>query len=113
MKLSKSEFKSTAATPMRRLGADAEPPIDFWPYFESIPAADFEGHDCGEGSVTYVWEHPQQYFQHVLINTQDPNVFMALVLDLRQKTIMGHHLMDLNPAASAASETQPGPSAAA
>ncbi len=95
MKLSESEFKATAGKPMRRLGPESEPPVDFWPYFEAIPQEDFEGRDCGEGSVTYVWEHPEGRFQHVLVDSKDKNVFMALVLDVRARKVLGHHLLDL------------------
>lgn len=70
--------------------------MDFWPYFEEIPAADFEGHNCTEGSVTYVWEHPDGSYQHVLVDSKDKNVFMALVLDVKKKQVHGHHLLDLN-----------------
>jgi hypothetical protein len=99
MKLSEAEFKATAGKPMRRLGPEAQPPVDFWPYFESIPPEDFEGHDCSAGSVTYVWEHPEGSFQHVLIDSEDKKVFMALVLNVRERQVLGHHLMDLGRAA--------------
>ena len=100
MKLSETEFKATAAVPMKRLGPDAEPPLDFWAYFEAIPEADFEGHDCSAGDVTYVWEHPEGRYQHVLIDSADGNVFMALVLDAAEKRVVGHHLLDLRPLAA-------------
>lgn len=94
-KLSESEFKSTAGSPMRRLGPEAEPPADVWPYFEEIPPEDFEGHDCSDGSVTYVWENPEGSYQHVLVDSRVKNVFMALVLDVHGRRVVGHHLLDL------------------
>ena len=97
MKLSKAEFKAPPRPPMRRLDLDAEPPIDFWPYFESIAPEDFEGRDCGdEVTITYVWEHPDGLYQHVLVNTDDASVFMALVLDIQANAVLGHHLLDLH-----------------
>jgi len=96
MKLSEREFKTTMGSPMRRFGPEAEPPVDFWPYFEAIPLADFEGHNCTEGSVTYVWEHPEGRYQHVLVNSEDKNIFMALVLSVKDQLVLGHHLLDLN-----------------
>jgi hypothetical protein len=93
--LSEAEFKATFALPMKRLPLEAEPPFDFWPYFDSIPGNDFAGHEC-HGDVTYVWEDAVGRFQHVLFNSEDANVFMALVLDVHSQAVMGHRLLDFN-----------------
>jgi hypothetical protein len=81
---------------MKRLASDAAPSFEFWDYFESIPELDFEGHDCSAGLVTYVWEHPSGRFQHVLVNSEDKNVFMVLILDIPGRKVSGHRLLDLN-----------------
>ena len=80
---------------MKRLEVEAEPPFDFWPYFDSIPDSDFAGNDC-PGDVTYVWEDATSRFQHVLFNSQDANVFMVVVLDIHSQTVAGHRLLNLN-----------------
>lgn len=80
---------------MRRLEADTDAPFDFWEYFESIPSSDFQRHDCSAGSVSYVWEHPRGLYQHVLVNSDDENVFMVLVLDITNKHVLGHRLLNL------------------
>lgn len=84
------------AVPMKRLPPDAGAPFPFWHYFDAIPSADFEGHDCSAGTVTYVWQHPLGLFQHVLVDSEDENVFMVLVLDLTNSKVLGHRLLDLN-----------------
>jgi hypothetical protein len=96
--LSEKEFLSTMDEPMKQLGLDAPPPFDFWPYFDAIPAVDFEGHDCSAGRVTYVWEHPASLFQHVLINSEDPNIFMVIILSLATRSVVGYRLLDLREA---------------
>lgn len=101
MKLTEAQFKSTMGSPMRRLGAEDQPPLDFWPYVEKIPAEDFEGHDCSEGIVTYAWENPDATYQHVLINSQQQGISMVIVLDLKAKKVYGHHLLDLHREAAA------------
>ena len=93
--LSEHEFKATFSAPMRQLQADAEPPFEFFSYFDGIPSADFGAYSC-EGDVTYVWEDASLRYQHVLFNTQDPNVFMVVVLDLSAQAVVGHRLLDLN-----------------
>jgi hypothetical protein len=75
---------------------DGEPPFDFWPYFLSIPPADFAGFDFSERIVTHAWTMPQLAVQHVLVRCEDPNVFLALVLDLDARRVRGHRLLDLS-----------------
>lgn len=95
-KLSEAEYLATLAEPMKRLSSDSAAPFDVWDYFDAIPQSDFEHHDCSAGSVTYVWEHPTGSFQHVLVDSEDKNVFMVLVLDIASHTVLGHRLVDLN-----------------
>ena len=78
---------------MRQLGQESSPPFDFWTYFDSIPPGDFAGHQF-PGKVTYVYEHPSGTFQHVLVNSENKNVFLALVLDVPAKQVVGHRLLD-------------------
>ena len=95
-RLSEQDYHATFGEPMKRLASEAAPPFEFWDYFESIPESDFGGHDCSAGAVTYVWEHPTGGFQHVLVNSEDNNVFMVLVLDVSKRVVLGHRLLDLN-----------------
>lgn len=94
--LTEPEFRATFANPMQRVALDAEPPVPFWDYFDAIPEDDFAGHDCSAGSVNYAWTDATGSFQHVLINTEDKNIFMTIVLDLRNTSILGHSILDLN-----------------
>ena len=81
---------------MHQAGPDSEPPFDFWPYFDQIPASHFRGHDCSEGTVDYAYTTDCGSYQHVLINSQTKNVFMVLVLDLHHSSVLGHRLLNLN-----------------
>ena len=94
--LSEAEYQGTLVGPMIRVGGNDVPPFDFWTYFEAIPPADFEGHDCSEGVVSWAWNNASHTFQHVLVSSVDKNVFMVLVLDLRARGVWGHRLLDLN-----------------
>ena len=94
--LSHEQFIATFREPMVRVAADEPPPFDFWPYVDSIQAGDFEGRDCSEGAVEYVWRDSSDRFAHVLINSEDPNVFMAVILDRHAGTVYGHRLLNLN-----------------
>ena len=93
--LTEIQFKATFNEPMRQLSPEAKPPFDFISYFDAIPRADFGSYKCS-GDVTYVWEDALARFQHVLFNSQDRNVFMAVVLDLGTRVVAGHRLLNLN-----------------
>jgi hypothetical protein len=93
--LSEAEFLATFNAPMRQAGPDDEPPFDFWEYVEAIPARDFEGRDCSEGSVRTVYRDASGRYEHVLIDSDDREVFMVVVLDRESKTVLGHRLLDL------------------
>ena len=94
--LSEQQFKATFAEPMERLCNEVQPPFDFWPYFETIPAKDFRGLDCSDGAVDCVYRDTTGRYQHVLVNSDDENVFMVVVLDTSQGAVLGHRLLDLN-----------------
>lgn len=94
--LSREEYLATFGESRSRVAMDEAPPFDFWPYFDTIPAADFEGHDCSAGVVDNVWREAAGRYEHVLVNTQDRNVFMVLVLDRVAGAVHGHRLLELN-----------------
>jgi hypothetical protein len=71
------------------------PPVDFWPYFDAIPARDFGGFDCSAGAVENAYRDEAGRFLHVLVSSRDRNVFMALVIDVEHRRVVGHHLLNL------------------
>jgi hypothetical protein len=95
-RLTPDEFKAATAPEKERVGLDEEPPFDFWEYFEAIPPEDFGEHDFSEGRVSYAWNMLGTAYQHVLVECDTPNVFLALVLDLPGRSVAGHYLLDLN-----------------
>lgn len=49
--LTEAEYLATMGTPMTRRAADAEPPFEFWSYFDALPVEEHAGHDFSEGEV--------------------------------------------------------------
>jgi hypothetical protein len=94
--LSEAEFKATMDAEPVAVAQDESPPFDFWPYFHTIPEADFRGHDFSEGEVTNAWSMPISRYQHVLVRCETPNVYLVLVLDLQLRIVHGHRVLDLN-----------------
>jgi len=92
--LDEPRWKSTFIEPIERV-TEGDPIVDFWPYFDRIPAQDFASHDCSAGEVEYVYRMGER-FEHVLVRSTTPNVFLAIVLDLHQRSVFGHRLMNFN-----------------
>ena len=93
--LAESEYQATFSERMVAQNPDSPAPFDFWPYVERIPVDHFQGFDCSESSVSHVYRESGGRFEHVLIDTDNPNVFMAVVLDLEANGVFGHHLLNL------------------
>jgi len=92
--LTKQEFDATRFEPKRV--DTGEPPMDFWAYVEAIPAEDFGVADCRDGQVSHVYRMGDQY-EHILINSQYQGLAMVVVIDLNEKRVYGHFLLDINP----------------
>lgn len=95
-RLSKDEYLSFFGKPMTPAAPGTQPPFDFWTYFEQIPEADFDGHDFSKGEVDTVYIEPTRRYEHVLINSEDKNVFLVLILDRQEQKVVGHRVLDLN-----------------
>ena len=77
--------------------ATAQPVIDIWSYVGQL-AKDKEVLDYinKEQLVERVYRNDQGTFDHVLLPTDNSNVFIVIIVDLRQKEIKGHFRLDLN-----------------
>ena len=91
--LSRGEFDCTFTTRMAEIEPSARSPVDFWPYFKSIPCADFQGFDCTEGRVDRVYQSAGGRYQHVLVRGLEKDVFMIIVLNARDRVVHGHRLL--------------------
>lgn len=94
-KLTAEEFDATKIGKPEKIEA-GEPPFDFWSYVEQIPAEDFGEYDCTEGNVANVYRMADQY-EHVLIQSQYAGIAMVIVLDLANKEVYGHFMLDIRP----------------
>ena len=94
-RISEPEYRATFGVRMLRAGRDEPPPFDFWPYFDAIPVGDFQGFDCTARRVEWVYRDSAGRFEHVLVDSNDRNVFMVLVLDRQASAVVGHRLLNL------------------
>jgi hypothetical protein len=93
--LSLEDFQATFTGPMHQRPGSAAPPLNVWPYVDTIPAEDFFGRRCLR-RVRHTYRDTHAHFEHVVLDTNERNVFMVIVVDLRSMTVVGHRLLDLN-----------------
>ncbi|MEU8800061.1 hypothetical protein [Spirillospora sp. NPDC048819] len=94
-RLTEADFKATMGDHPEKVDLETPPPVEFWAYFDAIPLEDFGGFDFTAGEVSHAWNMPGGRHQHVLVRCPDPDVFLVLVLDLIERQVYGHHLLDL------------------
>nr|WP_321442364.1 hypothetical protein [uncultured Hyphomonas sp.] len=94
--LNAAEFRATFEHPMRDVLETATSVIDIWPYVAAIPVNELFGSLIIDGSVQHAYRNRSDTFDHVLVVTQTPNVFVVVIVDLVRNEIFGHHLLDLN-----------------
>ena len=94
--LTQAEYLATFGQSRLQIGEDQAPPFNFWPYFDQIPQPDFEGYDCSAGVIANGYRISPGGFEHILVNSENRNVFMVLVLDRDARVVLGHRLLNLN-----------------
>lgn len=95
-RLTRQQFLATFRAPMQPIAQHASPPFDFWSYFDAIPPADFEGYDFTDCIVEHAYLDASGSYQHVLIRSNEKNIYLVLVLDMQKHDVFGHRVLDLN-----------------
>ena len=92
--LDEKQFLATFAAPMRNVTGEASNVIDIWPYVASVLRKDLRGHEVYDRFVEYAYRDATGRFDHVQVMTKTKNVYLAVVVDLQNDVIHGHHLLD-------------------
>lgn len=79
---------------MQNVTADADPRVDIWPYVDGLDLSVLGL--PGINDVHYVYRDASDRFDQVLIGTGRFNTLLAVVVDRTQRSIAGHHLLDLD-----------------
>jgi hypothetical protein len=97
IELSPEEFIGTMSAEMEDVTETAEPVVDISPYVEALIA---EGlilpNTLEEELIEIIYRNEAHTHDHVLLPTDDEEVFIALVIDLENEHLLGHYRMDLN-----------------
>jgi len=95
-KLSETEFNATFSTKMIDVTKTAAYAIDIWPYVRSIPAEELDSLKFRDRKVESVYRSGDGRYDHVLIKTETKNVYLVIVVYLKEDAVFGHRLLDLN-----------------
>ena len=91
--LDEAEFLSCFSAPMRDVTAEPGTNVDIWPYVDGIDVASLGLKQLG--GVTLVYRDGTGRFDHVLIETDLCQVFLAVVVDLPTTAVLGHKRLDV------------------
>jgi hypothetical protein len=94
--LAKDEYLATFLKPSENVTLTATDVIDIWPYVTAVPRDERWGHAVVPQTIEAVYRRGDAQFDHVLVTTTTSNVFLVVVVDLREDRIFGHILLDLN-----------------
>ena len=107
-RLTEAAFQATFTTRMRESTGGAGEAIDIREYVESVPPEDFQGLLLETGGARQMWRDEHDRYEQVLLPFNRSNAFLVVVVDLRNRCIYGHHLLDLGTLRGQRSDAPPG-----
>ena len=94
--LSPAEFAACFDEPMVDVtdDEDAGADIDIWPYVDALDPATYGVERFDD--VDRVYQDARGRYDQILIETDRPDIFLVVVVDVRTNAVHGHRLLDLN-----------------
>ncbi len=80
---------------MQDVTSTAEEVVELWPYAELALRATFPASCNCDLDVGYIYEAPDGSYQHVLVPSNESNVYLVVVVDKPARSILGHYRLDL------------------
>ncbi len=94
--LTEEEFIATMSDRMVDATEFAEPAVDIWPYVEALVAEGVvEQYVYDETLVEMVSRNREDSFDHVMLPTEDEEIFIVIVVDFEEEEIYGHYVLNL------------------
>ena len=94
--LTHKEYLATMNSPMTNVTDNANPTVDIWPHvrhlvdLKLVPERVLENY-----LVEAVYRDPTNSFDHVLLPTGSKTVMACLIVDIRNRNVVGYHMLDL------------------
>ena len=94
-RLTETAFQATFTAPMHEVTGEEGEIVDIWEYVECVPLEDLDGLAQAPEVVSHVWRDAYDRYDHVLLPLTRTNVFLVIVVDLKNRCVYGHHVLDL------------------
>ena len=94
--LSQAEFEATLAHPMKDIRNSGGPFVDVGPYLREVPETDWRGYQMRSEIPDCIYVSPDDRYEHHLIPTTTPDVYLAIVADNLWQGFHGHRLLNFN-----------------
>ena len=96
--LTATEFKNTFGNGMTDITQmEIDEPIDIWNYVKHLTENQTVDRIVYEKElVEKVYRNDLKTFDHILLPTENQNVFLTIVVDLKNKKVFGHKILNLN-----------------
>jgi hypothetical protein len=97
IELTEEEYKGTMVGGMVDITETAEPIVNIWPYVEELTTKNIDlGYVYEQELVESVYGNAANTCHHVLLPTNERNVFVIIIVDVKAAQIKGHFYLDLN-----------------
>lgn len=96
--LTRTEFKNTFGNGMTDITeTEIDEPVDIWNYVKLLTDSQIVPRIVVENElVERIYRNDLKTFDHILLPTEKPNVYLTIVVDLENKKVYGHQVLDLN-----------------
>ena len=75
----------------------AEPIVDIWTYVEELTRQNIvDKYVADKNLVETVYRNDTSTFDHVMLPTNNKNIFIVVVVDLKKEKLFGHYKLNLN-----------------
>ena len=90
--LTKEEYEATFSPPMRNVTDTAEEIVPLWDYLD--PVIEELYHSCSDWDwrVMFIYESQDGLTQHLNVPVPKDNTYLSVVVDKRERRILGHYL---------------------
>jgi hypothetical protein len=95
--LTEIELKNTFGNKMTDVTQTAMPVVDIWNYVKELAKENLVDNYVYENNlIEVVYRNDSSTFDHILLPTENKNIFITIVVDLIEKNILGHTKLDLD-----------------
>ncbi|MDQ1702550.1 MAG: hypothetical protein QOF57_1802 [Frankiaceae bacterium] len=96
-RLTQAEYTATISGVPRRIRLYDGRIYGFRPYLENLPDNEWQGHDFGAGTVTFVYDMGGKQWRHIMVDCPNDGVKLVVVVSLITGRVRGHYVLDLAP----------------